>query len=223
LQYNLCFGGSETDTQGAEISSDPHNPIGRGFARDPSVLVGKPCPEIELAEKPTAESMSAAHHAAFGPLSHEWSPRRECSGTHDAKWARTRAPVRPSDYDPAFERWAPLDQRLDRAPQSDIEIELAGLRPTEVQKPLRLVVPRFRVEHTISIRGAETRTTPEPDSLLIDLDGCVVELTSRSVHTLPKKWEQLDSISLMGTQLAREVLAPSDIALAKEGRFGESQ
>ena len=218
LTHDRCFGG--TDALTTPPAADPHNPIGRGFARDPARLAGTPCPEIELDGGAAGEHLPA--HASFAGIPRDWSPRKERGGTYDNEWSRKRAPVAPVDLDPAFECWAPDDQRLDRAPDGGIDVEIAGLVKTDAGIVQRLRLPPYAAHHIVTIRGVEKRVVASPDSLLIDLDHNTVELTFRSARALPPKWEHVDSIVVMGSPLPDEILSKLDIQLAREGRLEEA-
>jgi hypothetical protein len=73
-------------------------------------LIDQPAHAVEY---PAGEA-SKVGPAGFGPIDPAWLPRRALAGTYDEDWVKTRKPLLPGDYDPAFALCAPADQRLAR-------------------------------------------------------------------------------------------------------------
>lgn len=108
IRYELAFGGSDrSDPDPARHRIDERNPVGRGFAVRRAKLVNAPAHAIEY----PGNDPATLGPAGFGPIDPGWLPRRALAGTYDAGWVKTRKPLLPEDYDPAFAYSAPSDQR----------------------------------------------------------------------------------------------------------------
>lgn len=198
LRYDLAYGGVDPVT----LKREPTNPIGRGFASDPALLVGKPAPQLE----PMAEGVTEPHpaHAAFAPIPPQWEPRRALAGTYDAAWARGRAPVRPRDFDPRHWCWSVPGLYSPTPLMGDEQVEVGGVLPEGVW---RFRLPRYAVAFEASIEGRRAPYPTHLDGLFIDADARVVELTWRAAIPLPKKWDRLERIHVLGAgELSDEVL-----------------
>lgn len=111
IQYEHAFGGrdlSHPDPTRHRI--DERNPIGRGFSVDPAMLAKTPAHTIEY---PRGSSIEKGP-AGLGPIDPSWLPRRKLAGTYDTRWEKTKKPLLPDDFDPAFALCAPADQRPSR-------------------------------------------------------------------------------------------------------------
>ncbi|MCU0633505.1 MAG: DUF2169 domain-containing protein [Gemmatimonadaceae bacterium] len=104
IAYERAWGGSCDATN----CRDEANPVGCGaFAR-----AGERVPNLEPLDRPITDAASAHRATAFGPVASQWEPRRSFAGTHDEAWRRTRAPLRPVDFDLRATRCAPVSQQL---------------------------------------------------------------------------------------------------------------
>lgn len=145
VRYELAFGGTDTRADDPlRHGHDPRNPIGRGFAVDPTALVGERAHAVEWAEGTDAHRGPAG----FGALASWWSPRREYAGTYDAAWARAKRPLLPDDYDERFALCAPPDQRADGYLHGGEVIELVNLTPGGV---MRFALPKHEFAFTTAI------------------------------------------------------------------------
>ncbi|NTX60268.1 DUF2169 domain-containing protein [Myxococcus sp. CA051A] len=137
IRYEGAFGGRDlTDSDPSKHRLDERNPIGCGFAIRNAHLAGKPAHTIE---HPKGDP--AAHGpAGFGPIDPAWMPRRKLAGTYDARWARTKKPLLPDDYDAAFALSAPDDQRFDGTLNGGERVELVNMTPEGI---LRFELPRI--------------------------------------------------------------------------------
>ena len=111
ITYEWAYGGSDvTASDPRNQVIDMRNPVGKGVARNSPQLVNTPAHTIEYPNgNPTKTGP-----AGFGAIASYWSPRRELTGTYDAKWVEKRKPLLPTDYDERFVLCAPTDQRLPR-------------------------------------------------------------------------------------------------------------
>jgi hypothetical protein len=197
LRYDYCWG----------ESVEPYNPIGRGLD-DVKLLVGKAAPQLEVEAEGTVNRPRRSH-AAFGPLDPSWEPRRRLAGTFDMEWRRKRAPFRPRDFDLAHHNWACPDLHSDVALEPDVPIEVGGVRPEGVW---RFKLPKYPIEFTSRMNGDYSEHKSHLDSLLIDADEAVIELTYRVSIRLPKKWERLERLFVRSP-----ALMPDDVLPAPEG------
>lgn len=164
LTYEWAYGGSDLgDPDPAKWIIDPRNPVGKGIARNARALVDRAAHCIEY----PSGAPERVGPAGFGPIAGHWSPRLEFAGTYDERWAQTRKPLLPLDYDPRHELCAPADQRPQRHLEGGEPVELVNLAPWGVWRfhlP-RLVVSfvtafgRRRVEHA----GVLSTVMLEPD------------------------------------------------------------
>lgn len=181
LRYELTYGGPE----------EPRNTLGIGAVRDRRDLVGRLAPPIEDPSAPLTSRAPAP--AGFGPLAPDWSPRRELAGTYDDTWRRTRAPIRPIDYDARHASAAD--------PSLFSPDPLRGDEPVEVIGATREGVWRFKLPHIYPVITFETsegakEERPHPDTYWIDADEGRVELTFRARAPLPKKIQHIHRIRL---------------------------
>ncbi|MCY1081635.1 DUF2169 family type VI secretion system accessory protein [Archangium lansingense] len=162
IQYELAFGGSDlSGPDPAKHRIDERNPIGRGFATRGAHLAGKPAHAIEY---PSGEPATMGP-AGFGPVDSSWMPRRKLAGTYDARWERTKKPLLPDDFDPAFALSAPVDQRP--------ENPLAGGEPVELvnmthEGALRFELPRISLGFKTRIGTRREEHGPRLTTVLVE-------------------------------------------------------
>jgi hypothetical protein len=192
LVHALSFGGS---APGRGLYHR-ENPVGRGFTDDPLSLVGQPAHRLEPVQNDDGvDAKIPAAHACFAPIPATWEPRASLAGTHDAKWADERAPVRPVDFDPLHHSWAvpDLHQRSPLAP--DVPIEVGGATAHGVW---RFKLPAYSIELSTRVDGVISEIPTHLDSYLIDIDAGTVELTFRAAIRLRRKWERLEKVYIYG-------------------------
>ena len=68
---------------------------------------GQPAHSIEY----TSGDPASRGPAGYGPIDPGWLPRRALAGTYDDRWNRTKKPLLPDDFDPAYALSSPADQR----------------------------------------------------------------------------------------------------------------
>lgn len=135
IQYEFAFGGTDMHSDDRRRHRHhPHNPLGCGFVTDRSRLIGRRAPSIEYPDG------SGGKHtpAGFGAIASHWSPRRELAGTYDERWAASRRPLLPEDYDERFTLCAPDDQQSRGYLQGGERVELEHL---DVSGLLRFELP----------------------------------------------------------------------------------
>lgn len=65
--------------------------------------------------------------AGLGAIPPHWPQRSQHGGTYDQAWEQSRAPLLPTDFDPAFWQTAPEDQQLPRTALQSTELLVEGL------------------------------------------------------------------------------------------------
>jgi hypothetical protein len=163
----------------------PQNPVGMGFAQDHEGLVGRPAHVLE--------PLGAAVTAGFGPIGADWPPRAARAGTCDEAWKRTRAPLRPVDFDPRHNNAAPDDQWLEQPLRGGEWVEISGVTP---RGALRFQLPVYRPSFTAVLPSGAVESATHLDTLLVDADERRVEVSWRTRHPLPKRRADLGAIVL---------------------------
>ena len=198
LRFDHAFGGTDPITGAA----DPTNPVGRGFASDPDRLVGEPAHALEPA--PEGGTPPPPSHATFAPIPANWEPRRSLAGTNDHAWARSRAPVRPRDFDPRHFNWSVRGLHSQAPLLGDEQVEIGGVRPEGVW---RFRLPRYAVTIESITDGLHASHPTHLDTFFVDAERRLVELVWRAAIPLPRKWERLSRIAVLGAgELPEEVI-----------------
>jgi hypothetical protein len=126
IRYELAYGGIDVaDPDPRNHRFDARNPIGRGLAVEPRRLVDQPAHSIEYANRDPAQSGPAG----FGPIDPAWQPRLALAGTYDEGWARSKKPLLPDDFDPAYALSSPADQRLPQPLVGGERVDLVNMTP----------------------------------------------------------------------------------------------
>lgn len=173
IRYELAFGGTDvSDPDPRNHRFDPRNPIGRGLALRPVQLADAPAHAIEYA----TGNPGSRGPAGFGPIDPAWQPRLALAGTYDDQWERTKSPLLPDDFDPAYALSSPSDQRL---PQPLVGGERVGLLNMSPEGSLLFEIPRLSFEFT-SLFGR--RRQPHPGRL-------VTVLVEPEDHRLSVVWQ----------------------------------
>lgn len=166
VRYEHAFGGQDLrapDPRHHRI--DLRNPLGRGFATRREHLLDTEGPTVVAPE-------SYDTPAGFGAIDASWSPRREQAGTYDARWADTKRPFLPDDFDDLYGASAPVPQQATDLRGGE-PVELLNLTPDGA---MRFELPRIylaftthfgrrRVEH----RSRLTTVLLEPDTRTLSL------------------------------------------------------
>ena len=111
IAWERSYGGADAnDAKCAE----PKNPAGSGVAKDPKILHGRPAPNFEDPDKAIGALFGRPDPVGFGPIAPHWEQRVALAGTYDEAWKKSRRPLPPEDFSPAFFNVAPADQQLDQ-------------------------------------------------------------------------------------------------------------
>jgi hypothetical protein len=129
IVWERAFGGTLVDPRTGAVTMDPRNPVGRGFAPDPTLLEGKLLPNVEDLQHPIESWKSRPPPAGLGAIAPGWSPRSERGGTYDEAWRRSRMPLWPADYDPRFHQSAPPELVCETPLRGGEEVRTTGLTP----------------------------------------------------------------------------------------------
>jgi len=207
LRHEGCFGG--TEGADAETKREWHNPVGRGFATDPATLLGRPAPCLEPVADPGAGSTPHASRGCFAPLMQDWLPRAKLAGTYDDEWVRSRSPIYPRDFDPMHHSWAPAELHAKQPLEPDMEFEIGGVL---AEGTWRFRLPKYAMAFWSRLAGERREHRTHLDSVIIDADERVVELTWRAAILLPRKWERLEHIHASGVGTM-----PQDALVEKRG------
>ena len=153
ITYERAYGGMDLKSKDPKRHKwDPRNPVGTGFAKSRSHLIGKLEPNVhEVGFTPFAW-FRKPRPAGFGVIAGHWTPRVRLAGTCDAKWQDRRAPLLPEDFDDRFYQCAPPDQQTPRFLKGGEEVYLTNLTPGGV---LAFRLPRV-------VLGFETDFGDEP-------------------------------------------------------------
>src|SRR5439155_2428396 len=130
ITYERAFGGMELKSKNPKRHKwDRRNPVGTGFARSRSRLIGQRVPNIHALGSGLFHWLRKPRPAGFGVVAGHWVPRVKLAGTCDEKWEAERAPLLPEDFDDRFYQCAPPDQRTARFLKGGEEVQLTNLTP----------------------------------------------------------------------------------------------
>jgi hypothetical protein len=203
LRYDQAYGGKEVNAR--PLAEEAHNPIGRGFASDPEKLVGQDAPRLEPVADPKTGRVAQPYHACFAPIPPHFEPRRTLAGTHDEAWVKSRMPIRPRDFSPQHHGFAPPELHTAEPLKGALEVEVGGVRPEGVW---RFTLPDYGFSFAYKLREhlEDQRLETHLDTILIDADDQVVELSFRASFRAPKRLELIEKIEVLGRGiLPREV------------------
>jgi hypothetical protein len=167
IAWERAFGGSETDELTGALAIDPRNPIGRGFASRPALLIGKPLPNIEDLLHPIGGGKDRPPPAGLGAIPGHWSPRRERGGTYDEKWRQTRMPLWPADYDPRFHQSASPGLAFDEPLRGGEVVSTTGLVP---EGAFTFRLPRAYLVMETLLGGEWTRQRAKLERVIVEPD-----------------------------------------------------
>lgn len=195
LIHELAWGGQDLSDP-SRLIGEPRNTVGRGVARDPSSLVGKPAAQLEYPGKPVGGRDSVP--ASFGALHRHWQPRAAYAGTFDQAWMESKMPLLPDDFDARFHVSVPHDQWSPAPLRGDEPVEVCGATP---EGAWRFQLPRCTPGFSSFIQGKRAEHRTHLDMVLIDADAGRVELTFRAAIPMPRKYEMLEDVVIFEKQV----------------------
>jgi hypothetical protein len=110
IAWERSYGGTDPDDP---TCAEGRNPAGSGVAKDLKTLHGRPAPNFEHPEKAIGAVIGTPDPIGFGPVAAHWQQRIALAGAYDEAWEKSRRPLPPEAFSPAFFNVAPADQRLD--------------------------------------------------------------------------------------------------------------
>jgi hypothetical protein len=177
IVWERAYGGTSADKSAVER----RNPVGRGFGRNASELVGTPAPQIEDPAHPITNAADRPEPAGFGAIGPHWSPRAERAGTFDEVWRRTRMPRMPVDFDVRHNNVAPAALQFDPPLGAGDPIALLGMTADGLWK---VELPAMAVSlHGRYHDGQVVTVRPAIDTVIVEPLDERVELTLR--HAFP--------------------------------------
>ena len=140
--------------------------------------------------------------AGFGAIAPSWRCRRILAGTYDDAWTRTRSPLPPQDFDPAFHQTAPVGQRADLRGGEPVQVHNAGSGPA-----LRFRLPQIICDVRTRIGHATLTSRMRLVTLAIDAAERRVVLVWNSAVPCPGQDHKLSESILLMSQAAGLVMA----------------
>lgn len=146
LRWELSFGGMD----------DPRNPLGRGLDLEPGPDGSEriAMPQIEWPDRRMRHPKDRPPPANLAALPPSFFERARKLGTRDRRWAISRAPLPPKDYDPSHHNAAPADQQAGNYPRGDEPLALHNLHPSIPE--LTTVLPGVRIRAGMLRRAGES-------------------------------------------------------------------
>jgi len=114
-----AFGGPNYKANPAGKGHDAHQLLDAGF--------DAPLPNVELCDAAIRSVNETPRPAHFGPLAPDDPSRMRYVGTYDQLWLKTRAPLKPEDFNPLFHCDAPEDQRFENHFEGGEAFSVSGM------------------------------------------------------------------------------------------------
>jgi hypothetical protein len=180
LRWERAYGGWDRSAKHPQDHRcETRNPVGTGFRlgwndQESSVRL----PNLEHPSQRIQRFDDRPQPVGFGFLGAHWQPRAALAGTYDERWVKSRMPLLPDDFDPAFLNAAPPDQIAKGYLQGDEEVVLINVSP-HGRLAFNLPgggAPRLDVE----VRGAGSRSLSTVlDTVIVDAESLRVSLLWR--------------------------------------------
>jgi hypothetical protein len=168
LSYENAFGGEVREKSQAESAvREERNPLGKGYYRRAADAVGNPLPNIERPDHLIDAWDRWPSPAGFGPVSSNWSPRKELAGTFDDRWRNERMPLWPEDHDPRHFQSAPPELSSQEPLRGGEPVELINLA-SDPEKHFRL--PKVFIAVTTAFRGERYNQSVQLDRVILQPD-----------------------------------------------------
>ncbi len=190
LRWKLSFGGLD----------DLRNPLGRGLDLEPGPdgIKRIAMPQIEWPDRRVRHPKDHPPPANFAPLPASFLERARKLGTRDRRWAISRAPLPPKDYDPSHHNAAPADQQAGNYPRGDETLVLRNLHPSIPE--LTTALPGVRIRAGMLRRAGESARVAEVtmvlDTVIALPDGDHLVLLWRGVVPLVDGIDLADILTL---------------------------
>jgi hypothetical protein len=187
IAWERSYGGA--DPAGGKYT-EPQNPAGSGVVKDPKTLHGRPAPNFEDPNKAIGALFGKPDPVGFGPIAAHWRQRIALAGTYDEAWKKSRRPLPPEDFSPAFFNVAPVDQQLDEYLPGE-KVRLLNMT-TAVHDQFDL--PAFAVPVAIASSDGIVEETAVVDTLTIEPEERCFSLLAKVQAKLSGGPQSLDRI-----------------------------
>ena len=166
ITYEHAFGGQFIINADKVIRYDA-NPVGVGFYRTQKRLGTLAMPLFEYSPFITSTKVRP-QPAGFGPISMTWAPRSELFRHMNNEAAADGQCPYPDDIEANLFNAAPIDQRMEQAPEPGTQLLLEGF----AEKLIALELPDIASQIQLHILkdGQVTRLLPVCDTLIVDTD-----------------------------------------------------
>jgi hypothetical protein len=194
LRWELAYGGADFE-EGQRPLEEARNPAGRGVARDPKKLAGLPGPQIEDPRDLIKSHRSHPAPAGVAAIGRHWLPRRSYLGTIDERWMEERMPLLPLDHDPRFNQVATPEMIAPRPLRGGEAVQVLNMNE---EGPIGFELPWLAF--SVSSHGAARAPVehrPVLDTVLLEPNERLVELTWRAIVPLPRRARDLDFIQVV--------------------------
>ncbi|MEM6989127.1 MAG: DUF2169 domain-containing protein [Myxococcota bacterium] len=184
LVYERALGGAAVGRDKDVLRTSALNPVGVGLDR----TAGAKLPNLENPDALVLMAGAVPAPVGLGPIAPHWQPRIAAGGTYDAAWARRRAPLLPSDFEPRYFNAAPAPMSFDRFLSGGEVVTATGVSTKGV---LEFEIPAcpFRVAGCVA--GGWRTMESKLETVALWPDDDVVTMTWRAA--LPCDREVLDA------------------------------
>ena len=196
LIYERAFGGRiGAAGNGAKSTTEPLNPVGRGLPQTADRGEAKETllPNLEDPANLITSPWDRPEPAGFGFIAPHWKWRRQYAGTYDEKWAETRCPLLPNDFDPRFHSAAHPDLVSATPLRGGEPVRITNASP---KGTLTFNLPRVDVQAEFVVDGKVERKACVLDTVVIEPDEERVSLTWRARTGCHRKIKYVQGVKL---------------------------
>lgn len=196
LIYENAYGGFDhrPDPEGEQTINE-YNPVGKGHLshRKQQPDEGLVLPNIEDPDKLIQHWQDRPKPVGFGFISSHWQPRVGFAGTYDAHWEKNRCPLLPVDFDDRYYNSAHPDFMTQTLPAGG---EMISIKNATESGELAFKLPRLNSVVTVKMNGKNKSFIPMLDTVLIESDPRIVQLTWRATVPCSRKFLYIDSVTI---------------------------
>lgn len=173
LRYEQAFGGVCAD----DDSVYEPNPVGCGYYANAASAVDRPLPQVEAPASLIRSWRDRPPPAGWAAIPPAWAARKRLAGTADEQWMRTRAPLVPDDFQPAFFNAGAPGMRTDAPLVGGERAVLSHLAP---QARLAFTLPRVFFNIQSYLGKQRVRQDVQLDRVMLEPDDARLILVWRS-------------------------------------------
>ncbi len=199
LTYERAFGGvDDTIPDPNRTFCEERNPVGRGYRHkkgsfQEQVLL----PNIESHRHPVRAYHDQPAPVGFGFVSPNWLPRSGYAGTYDKRWAQTRQPLLPTDFDRRFFNSAAPGLTVKGWLRGDEGVQLQNVTPRAETGFLLPAQPP--PTYAVELRsGTCPNLQSKLDTVIINTDNKIVHLLWRESVVVPNQPHDVKTIAVSG-------------------------